>query len=1164
MLLKNKCMKFCQLSVRLWALLLFSCTWGPAAFADNGAGAAQPRLLVEVLEEMSEHYQVFFSYDTELLKQIKVEFHFKAEESLEMAIDRLLENVGLRYKAIGSKYYVIHPETEKGQRGAKKLERKIRQIQKLEKREHLTLQTRTNNQYEQFRAVAERAIELKTLLTVNGTVTSDAGEPLIGVNILVKGTSKGTVTDFDGTYSIDLADDETVLVFSYTGYQRQEVTVGTQTRVDVVLLPDNTLLDEVVVVGFGSQKKSTLVGSVAQITAKQINERPVTQLRQALTGQLPGVTVIQRSGQPGDQGGSIQVRGQNSVQSDNSPLILVDGIPTPNFNDIDPNTIESISVLKDASTAAIYGSRAANGVILITTKTGKSDQIQVSYNGYYGFQTSTGYPEYVDSWEYAALLNEANANDGLSPAYTQEEVELFRNGSNPDNYPNSKFAEELLKKRAGQTGHNITIANRSGSSSYLLSLGYMYQEGIIAENNYDRYNLRLNVVSDITERLKLTTRLSGKVISDEQPSGPATLGNAGNMLSIIGQAVRYPSIYPIRLSNGDWGGGFEQSGTPVSFLASDSYYKNNSMDLGANFQLDWTVIPHLKFSLIGGYTYLDRRDERFSATQRITANNTLAPASLDVGNYNEKYQTLQQLLEYNRLMGDHEVTALVGHTFESYYFEAATASRLDFPDNNITQLDAGSADGQSNSGTAREWAIDSYIGRLRYSFRNKYLLEGVVRYDGSSRFPAANKYAVFPSFAAGWRLSEEGFLQDADWLNEFKLKASWGQVGAQALSGAAGFYPYQDLISTGFNYPFGNSIRTGVAATTLNDPNLSWETTEIYDIGFEASLFNNAVNFSATYFNKETSNLLLSPGSSISAVLGFGVGPQNTGTSSNTGLELVLGYQKSGEKFRFGVNTNLTLLNNQMLDLGVANIQQPNGLIGDGTRFIGYPLSIYYGLVSDGLFVDEADIERSVDQSAVNPNPVPGDIRYTDISGPDGVPDGKVDLTYDRTILGSIIPEVSYGVSLSAGYKGFNISALLQGVGKVSGRLDNAAGQAFVNQGGIQRWQADERWSPENPNTNAQYPRLEIIPNGGTPNTLLSSFWVLNASYLKLRNVQMSYELPRNLVEQLGLGRVQLMLSGENLLAFHNYREGWDPEINASLNYYPILANYTFGVNVNF
>lgn len=1157
-------MKFCQQPARPWVLLLLCFTLGHTLLANEAKRELQPRLLVEVLEEISEHYQVFFSYDTELVRDIEVEFHFKAGESLDTAIDRLLGKVGLQYKTIGSKYYVIHPETKKGKRGARKLERKIRQIRKLEKRENLSLQSQKNNKYEQFRSVAENAIELKAVYPVNGTVTSDEGEVLIGVNIQVKGTSRGTITDLDGKYSIDLSGAEDVLVFSYTGYQRQEVVVGNRTTIDVIMAPDNTLLDEVVVVGYGSQKKSTLVGSVAQVTAKEINERPVTQLRQALTGQMPGVTVIQRSGQPGAQGGSIQVRGVNSVQSDNSPLILVDGIPTPNFNDIDPNAIESISVLKDASTAAIYGSRAANGVVLITTKTAKADQIQVSYNGYYGFQTATGYPDYVNSWEYAELLNEANANDGLSPAYTQEEVELFRNGSDPDNYPNSKFADEVLKDRSNQTGHNITIANRSGKSSYLLSLGYMFQDGIIAENNYDRYNARLNVVSDISDRLKLTTRLSGKVINDEQPSGPATLGNAGNMLGIIGQAVRYPAIYPIRLSNGDWGGGFEQSGTPVSFLASESFYKGVSTDLGANFQLDWTVIPHLKFSLIGGYTYLDGRNERFSATQQITPTNILSPASLNVTNYNEKYQTLQQLLEYNRIFGDHEITALVGHTFEKSYYEAVSASRIGFPDNNITQLNAGSADGQANSGTAREWAIDSYLGRLRYSFKNKYLLEGVVRYDGSSRFPAVNKYALFPSFAAGWRISEEDFLQDADWLSEFKLKASWGQVGAQALSGAAGYYPYQDLIYTGYNYPFGNNIQTGVAATTLNDPNLSWETTEIFDLGFEASLFNNALTINATYFNKETFDLLLSPGSSISSVLGFGVGPQNTGTSSNTGVELVVGYQKGGENFRFGITTNVTILDNQMLDLGVANIQQPNGLIGDGNRFIGYPISIYYGLVADGLFVDEQDIEAYVDQSAVNPRPVPGDIRYADISGPDGVPDGKVDLTYDRTILGSTIPELSYGINLNVGYRGLNLSALLQGVGGVNGRLNNAAGLAFVNQGGIQRWQADERWSPANPNPNAEYPRLEIIPNGGTPNSQLSSFWVLNANYLKLRNVRLSYELPKTMVENLGLGRVQLMVSGENLLAFHNYREGWDPEINASLNYYPILANYTFGVNVNF
>ncbi len=1002
---------------------------------------------------------------------------------------------------------------------------------------------------------------------VTGKVTDqESGKGLPGVNIIEKGTSNGTVTDIEGNYSINVDNDAT-LVFSSIGYVTQEIALEGRSTINITLAPDIQSLKEVVVVGYGTQEKSKLVGSVSQVSSQAVNDRAVPQLRQALTGQMPGVTVTQRSGQPGNQGGSIQIRGVSSINSSSAPLILVDGIPTESFNDIDPNVVENISVLKDASSAAIYGARAANGVVLVTTKTAKSNQLQVTYNGYAGIQVPTEFPEYVNSWEYAALLNESNANDDLPPAYSEEEIELFRNGSDPDNYPNSDFINTVLKKRAAQTGHNVTISNGVGSSNYLLSLGYLYQNGIIDENNYNRYNLRLNLVSDITNKIKLTSRLSGVQVYDEQPSGPASLGNASSMLGIIGQAVRYPSIYPIRLSNGDWGGGFEQSGTPASFLASDSYYKQKSTDLLLNMQLDWQIFTDLEFSLIGGYTYYDSQWKRFAASQRITDTNTLGPANLNTNNQGRYYRTFQQLLTYNKILGDHEVTLLVGHTFETQLFEENTAFRQGFPNNDITVLDVGSAEGMQNSGRAEEWALDSYLARLRYSFKNKYLIEGVVRHDGSSRFPPSRKYATFPSVAVGWRLSEENFLKNVvGWLDELKLKASWGRLGNQTVNNnSGGVYPYQNILATGYNYPFGNSINTGVARVNITDSDLTWETTESLDIGLESSFLNNQINFSATYFDRETYDILLSPGSSVSNTLGFGVGVQNTGRLENKGFEFILGHQKSMRNFTYNISSNLTILNNQMLDLGVGNIVQPNGTIGNGSDlFIGEPLDLYYGYVADGLFIDQADIDAYADQSSVNTTPNPGDIRYKDISGPDGVPDGQVDATYDRKVLGSQIPKYNYGINLGAGYKGFNLSILLQGTAGVSGELSNAAGYAFLNQGGIQRWQAEERWRPDNPTRNAGYPRLETIPNGGTANSLPSSFWVLNASYLKVRNVQLTYNLPHALISKIKLQGLQIRLSGENLLSFHNYRDGWDPELNTSLNYYPILRNYTVGIKANF
>ena len=629
--------------------------------ADKLPTASQPVQRQQVslesaLRALEQKFGIKFSYANKIVAGKKiVKLSENTDESLTKTLDQILLPLGLKYEQVTKGTIFILEKKE------------MKKVDKLEVNSSSVPQLSWMNLNDI--PLSQTTLQYNLEKTVSGTITDlSNNEPIPGVNILVKGSAAGTVSGIDGTYRLEVPDNDAVLIFSSVGYLSKEIEVGNQTVIDMQLNPDLQQLEEIVVVGYGTQEKSKLVGSVSQVNSQAVNDRPVPQLRQALTGQMAGVTITQNSGQPGNQGGAIQIRGVSSINSSNAPLILVDGIPTSSFNDIDPNVVENISVLKDASSAAIYGARAANGVILVTTKTANSDQLQVVYNGYAGVQVPTEYPEYVNSWEYAELLNESNANDDLPPAYSAEEIELFRNGNDPDNYPNSDFIGRVLKRQAAQTGHNITIANGVGSSNYLLSVGYLYQNGIIDENNYNRYNLRLNVVSEITDKLKLTSRLAGVQVYDEQPSGPATLGNANSMLGIIGQAVRYPSIYPIRLSNGDWGGGFEQSGTPASFLASESFYKQRSTDLFLNMQLDWNILPDLQFSLIGGYTYFDNKWERFSASQQITPANVLGPADLRTNTAGRYYRTLQQLLTYNKIVGDHEFSILVGHTFRNRTF----------------------------------------------------------------------------------------------------------------------------------------------------------------------------------------------------------------------------------------------------------------------------------------------------------------------------------------------------------------------------------------------------------------------------------------------------------------------------------------------------------------
>ena len=1002
---------------------------------------------------------------------------------------------------------------------------------------------------------------------LNGVVKDESGQHLPGASVRLKGTDRGTSTDANGRFKLRVPDAGGLLEVSFLGYETREVSIAAgATTVAIVLKTGQLKGDEVVVIGYGTQKKSQLVGSVSQIGGKDISNRPVAQLSQALTGQLPGVTVIQRNGRPG-AGGNINIRGIGSFGATPGALILVDGIPTGSFNDIDPNDVENISVLKDAASAAIYGARAANGVILVTTRTGSvSHKMRVSYNGYVGMQKITATPSFVNSWEYAEMMNEAQPG-----TYSAADIEKFRNGSDPDNFPNADYISASFKTQFLQTGHNISVSNGNDNTQYVLSLGYLNQDGVVKGNQFNRYNLRLNLASNLRKNLKLTARISAIQSGTVEPATPATLDATG-MMDIITNVVRYTPVYPIKMQNGDWGVGVVNKGNPVAWLESESFYKARAIDLNGNLRLDWFLIPDLKLSVVGGYTQTQGQDKTFLATQRINDNIFLGPSSLSQQNTYSNYKTMQALAEYRKQVQRHEFSLLAGYSFEELYSEQLNAARSNLPSNDLTQLGLGDPSTQTNNGSAAEYALQSVFGRLQYNFGRKYLLEGTLRYDGSSRFPENDKYGIFPSVAAGWRISEEPFLKGKfSWLDELKLRASYGRLGNQDI----GNYPYQNLLATGFNYPFGGQVSAGVTRTTMTDPTIHWESTRTQDAGIEASFLKNMFSVSAGYFDRYTYDILVSPSASVSWVLGAGVGSQNSGRLSNKGWEFTLGHRHHIGQVNYHVNANLSIINNKVLDLGVGNIKQPNGQVGNGsTLFIGYPMNLYYGYVADGLFTDAADVaswKTSNDMTAISPNPQPGDIRYRDISGPDGKPDGKVTAAYDRTYLGSTIPKYTYGASIGASWKGLDLSILLQGIGGVKGFLNNYNGWALYQNGNVQRWQLEERWRKEQPDRNAKYPRMEVITNQGTPNTLMSSYWMLNSGYLRLKNVQVGYNLPANWMERAGIAGARISLTAENLYTWSRYRKGWDPETNTggrffniAQGYYPIMANYTIGLNVNF
>lgn len=999
--------------------------------------------------------------------------------------------------------------------------------------------------------------ETQQLKKINGTITDASGVPIIGANVVVKGSTTGTVTDIDGNFSLEVSQGSS-LEISYIGYLKKEIIVNDKNSYLVQLTEDSKALDEVVVVGYGTEKKVNVIGSIAQIGSDRLENRSTPQLSNALTGQMSGVTVIQRSGRPGDSSGQIRVRGVGSFGATPDALVLVDGLPG-SLNDINPADVESISVLKDASTAAIYGARAANGVVLVTTKGGKEGKLIISYNGYVGTNIATELPEFVNSWEYATLMNEAEGRE----IYSTSDIQRFKDGSDPDNYSNSNYLKEILSKNGFQTGHDLSLNGGTSSNRYLMSFGYLNQNGLVEKNNYERFNARINLATDILSNLTVTTRLSGVYSTVNEPSVPGG-PDVNDVTGIIQKAVRFPGLYATKLLNGNYGPGAKLQGNPKSWVESASFFQNPSFKLNANIRLDYSPLKDIKLSVIGGFNYQNDELKRFRSTLKLDGDRTLGPSSLTQEMLKTIYKTFQSTAEYNKSFNTHNLGILAGYSWEDQSYRNLSGSRDKFPGNDLPYMNAGSPDNQKANGGGYEWAIQSLFGRVKYNYNERYLFESTLRYDGSSRFPTKEKYGIFPSLAAGWRLSEERFIKDNEkltWITNLKIKASAGILGNQNI----GNYPYQTVFLLGQNYPFGENYSQGAAITTATDPTIKWEETHTVDGGFEALFWDGLLSTNVSYFYRKTSDILYKPSGSISSILGQNISEMNTGELENRGWEFEFGHRNKVGDVSYTLNANFSIINNKVLNLGLGNVEQLNGMVGNGSNlFIGCPMELYYGYKTDGVFLDQADIDSWHNQKKVTPSAKPGDIRYKDISGPDGVPDGVIDPNYDRVPLGSRIPKYTFGLNLGIDYKGFDFQAQFQGVAGVKGLLNEYSGFAFWSEGNIQRWQADGRFNPNNPQRYPVYPRLENLGNVVGPNTQTSDFWILDASYVRLKNIQVGYTIPIIAIKKIGLSQLRFYVSSENPLCWNKYREGWDPEINTNGFFYPILTTYTFGVNLKF
>lgn len=796
---------------------------------------------------------------------------------------------------------------------------------------------------------------------ISGVIVDATGLPIIGANVVIKGTTTGVISDLDGLFSLEAPVGSKVQV-SYIGYLTKEITVdGSNNKLNIQLQEDSQALEEVVIVGYGTEKKVNVIGSIAQIGGDKVTNRPTSMLSNALAGQMAGVTVIQRSGRPGDNGAEIRVRGVASFGGEDSSkadaLVLVDGIPG-SLNDINAEDVESISVLKDASTAAIYGARAANGVILVTTKTGKEGKMTVSYNGYVGFNQPTELPEFVDTWRYAELLNEAKGTE----FYSKSEIQKMKDGSDPDKYGNHKYLDEVFGRKGIQTGHDLTLNGGTASNRYLLSLGYLHEDGIIKKNNYERFNTRLNLVTDVLSNLTITTRLSGVYATRKEPTADGT----ATMLDMVGAAIRTPGLWATRLSNGELGLGNKSLGTPATPLYTNSFFEEPDFNVNANIRLDYSPIKDLKLSAIGGFNYQNKEQRTYKASWLLEGQQ-VGTSSLKHEMLKTIYKTFQATAEYNKMFGQHSFGVLAGYSWEDQSYRNLSGFRDKFPGNDLPYLNAGSPDNQQSEGGGYDWAIQSLFGRIRYNYAERYLFESTLRYDGSSRFPTNQKYGFFPSVAAEWRISEENFFKEnenLEWISNLKLKASWGKLGNQNI----GNYPWQTVFNLGRNYPFGDNFALGAAVVTATDPTIKWKETQTYDAGFESIFWNGMLSVNASYFYRNTYDILYKPSGSISSVLGQQVSVMNTGKLRNTGWEFEVGHQNKIGDVSYHVNGNLSIINNKVVSLGVGNVEQLNGMVGNGSDlFIDYPMEMYYGYLTDGVFISDEEVKQWADVSQLLP-----------------------------------------------------------------------------------------------------------------------------------------------------------------------------------------------------
>lgn len=979
---------------------------------------------------------------------------------------------------------------------------------------------------------------------ISGSVFGSDGTALEGVQVRNLQTNAVTVTVSGGSFKIS-GDPGDQLEFKLIGYETRVITASEAER--VVLAPVAMGLNEVVVVGYGTQKKQNLTGAVSNVNFnKSTISRPAFNLSSTLTGLVPGLNISQSSATPGAEGFNILIRGQGTM-NDASPLVLIDGVPGA-LNSIPPYDVESVTVLKDASSSSIYGSRAANGVILVTTKKGSSGKLKVSYNTYLGEQSTAKNISFItDMATHMKLVNESEGFD----KYSADLIQNWENKSKAGDplYPNTDWYKEMLKPSFLQQ-HNLSVSGGAEKINYYMSLGYLDNKGVIDNSGFRSYSFRLNSEAKPTSWLSIGEKISGSWSNRAPIDMPTFFGNIRNTT---------PGVIP-KYTDGRYGGemfnGLPQGNNPRAYVDNiRGNFEGQNLDL----QLFGTIsfLKYFKWENNFGLNYRNRRNWTYARPYSLwnfqnDFNYPLRPnvSSLFNGSIRNYTTVYNSLLRFNQsFTGGHNLSALLGFGQEYNRMDAFDAKKNDIlGDDVIYILDAGT-NMESINGSGTDDALRSYFGRINYDFKNKYLFEANARYDGSSRFSGNNRWGFFPSFSAGWRISEEPFAHSLDKIfDNIKLRASWGTLGNNRI----GDYTYQVTYGP-ILYPFGGQLQQAVAPKDLANKDIKWETTRITNIGLDLGIMNNRLSLSIDYFDKVTSDILTRI--PIPLVMGNFLPPwQNIAKMKNTGVEIQVTYQdRIGEKLSYGINGNISTINNKVLKFnGNKSINGPNVTIEES------PFNSFYVLEFDRIIQDQSEVDKLLSEgysfgAYVGGKPGPGDILYKD-SNEDKIFDDK-----DRVIKSySPLPKYTYGLSLNVAYKGIDLNVMGQGVGGVEGYWGNDGFNTFnINEGFLQRSVILNRWTPENKST--QYPRLRT--SGSALNTVYSDYWLYNTSYFRIKSLQLGYTLPEALITKAHISDLRIYMELENYFTFTKF-SGYNPE-NSSMAY-PLMKQIVFGLNLTF